>query len=337
MKKLSKTVQNNVTSQLKQGKTIRQVAKSLGIGKSSVQRISKNLQLEKKSNSGRPKKMTNREETFCVKKIVSGEAKSVKSLTKELKEQFGKEIGRNVVSRALKNAGLKSGEKKKKPALSSKNMKARFEFAKKHQDWTVDDWNRVIFSDESKINRFNSDGRSWCWFRNPGELNERTVKQNLKFGGGGIMVWGCMTSKGVGYLCKIEGNMDQGLYKSILEDDLMKTLEYYDLEESTTIFQHDNDPKHKAKSVQNWLSEQKFSTLDWPAQSPDLNPIEHLWSEVKRRLNKYDRPSKGVLVLWERVEKIWNEIGPDVCTNLYNSIPNRIQSVIKAKGGWTKY
>src|SRR5690242_6921849 len=103
------------------------------------------------------------------------------------------------------------------------------------------------------------------------------------------------------------------VYKSILEDDLMKTLEYYDLEESTIIFQHDNDPKHKAKSFQNWLLEQKFSTLDWPAQSPDLNPIEHLWSEVKRRLNKFDSPSKGVLELWERVEKIWNEIGPDVC------------------------
>ena len=149
MKKLSKTIQNNVASQLNQGKSIRQVAKSLGIGKSSVQRISKNLQTEKKSKPGRPKKMTNREETFCVKQIVSGEAKTVKSLTKELKEQFGKEIGRNVVSRALIKAGLKSGEKKKKPALSSKNMKARFEFAKKHQDWTVDDWNRVIFSDES--------------------------------------------------------------------------------------------------------------------------------------------------------------------------------------------
>ena len=63
------------------------------------------------------------------------------------------------------------------------------------------------------------------------------------------MIWGCMTSKGVGYLCKIEGIMDQHLYKSILEDDLLNTIDYYNMKKEKIIFQHDNDPKHKAKSV----------------------------------------------------------------------------------------
>ncbi len=70
-------------------------------------------------------------------------------------------VSRKTAARALNKAGLKAGEKKKKPGLSQKNIKARLEFAKKYQDWTVNDWNRVIFSDESKINRFNSHGRSW--------------------------------------------------------------------------------------------------------------------------------------------------------------------------------
>ncbi len=133
--------------------------------------------------------------------------------------------------------------------MSCKNIKSRLEFAKKHQEWTADDWKRVIFSDETKINRFNSDGRSWAWFREAGELDSRTVHQIPKHGGGGVMIWGCMAWQGVGYMCKIDGNMDQHLYKTILEDDLMKTIDFYDLDSSKIIFQHDNDPKHTAKSV----------------------------------------------------------------------------------------
>jgi len=68
-----------------------------------------------------------------------------------------------------------------------------------------------------------------------------------------------------------------------------------------------------------------------------LNPIEHLWSEVKRRLNKFDSPPKGMLELWERIEKIWNEITPETCQNLINSMTRRVCEVIKAKGRWTKY
>ncbi len=336
-KKISEQVKNNILSQLLHGKSSRIVAKSCRVGKTVVQNIAKSNEVQLMGKKGRPKILTQRDEKMCMKKITSGEAKSAVHLTKILNNDRNFAISRKTVARALNKQGLKAGEKKKKPDLSQKNIKARLEFANKHSDWTEDDWNRVIFSDESKINRFNSDGRSWCWFKNPGELNERTVKPQRKFGGGGVMIWGCMTSKGVGFMCKIDGNMDQELYKNILQDDLHQTIEYYEFDPEEIIFQHDNDPKHKAKSVQNWLYEQEFSTMEWPAQSPDLNPIEHLWSEVKRKLNQYEVPPKGVLELWERIQKIWNEISLDSIKNLYNSMPRRIEAVIEAKGKWTKY
>jgi hypothetical protein len=127
------------------------------------------------------------------------------------------------------------------------------------------------------------------------------------------MVWGCITWHGVGYMCKIDGNMDQHLYKAILEDDLMKSIEFYRMNKSKIIFQHDNDPKHTSKLVREWLSEQQFETLTWPAQSPDLNPIEHMWAEVKRRLNKFDEPSKGIFELWERIQTGRPESCPIFC------------------------
>ena len=337
-KKIHKSKENNIVSLLLQGKSSRFIAENQKVSKSTVLNVAKAKNIQMKSKGGAKKKLSQRDEKFCAKQITSGESKSVVELTKTLKEKHNINVNRRTVARALNNQGLRAGEKKKKPGLSQKNIKARLEWAKERKHWTVEDWNRVIFSDESKINRFNSDGRSWCWFRDVNQLEDRTIKTTYKHGGGGgVMVWGCMTSQGVGYLCKIEGIMDQHLYKNILEEELMETMEFYEIDPKEVIFQHDNDPKHKSKLVQEWLSDQEFKVLPWPAQSPDLNPIEHLWAEVKRKLNKFDSPPKGMLDLWERIESTWNEITPQTCQNLISSMPRRINDVIKAKGRWTKY
>jgi hypothetical protein len=76
---------------------------------------------------------------------------------------------------------------------------------------------------------------------------------------------------------------------------------------------------------------------DSNTQSPDLNPIEQLWTHIKRRLADYEIPPSGIIELWERVEAEWNKIEPKVCQDLIESMPRRVQAVIEAKGGYTKY
>ena len=75
----------------------------------------------------------------------------------------------------------------------------------------------------------------------------------------------------------------------------------------------------------------------WPAQSPDLNPIDHLWTHLKKKLAEYEEPPKGILELWNRAEGEWNKIEKEVCQNLIESMPRRIEAVLSAKGGYTKY
>ena len=77
--------------------------------------------------------------------------------------------------------------------------------------------------------------------------------------------------------------------------------------------------------------------MEWPTQSADLNAIEHLWFHLKKQLSDHKTPSSGILELWERVEKEWEEIKPEECQNLIESIARRVQAVIRAKGGYTKY
>ena len=232
---------------------------------------------------------------------------------------------------------MKAVVKRKRPLLSKRHRRERLDFALAHQDWTVDDWKKVVWSDETKINRLGSDGRKWVWKKAGEGLSDRLVQGTQKFGGGSLMMWGCMLWDGVGYACKIDGKMDGELYTKILQDDLQESLAFYGKDSSTVIFQQDNDPKHMSKLAQAWFKAHGFKVLPWPALSADLNPIEQLWDYLKRKLGEYERPPNGMIELWERVEREWDKIDAEVCQNLIESMPRRVAVVVKAKGGYTMY
>jgi len=159
----------------------------------------------------------------------------------------------------------------------------------------------------------------------------------MKYGGGSLIMWGFMTSKGVGYSCRIDGRMDSQLYTRILGDEFMDTLKYYKFQKDRIIFQQDNDAKHTSKIAKKWFEDNVIHVLDLPSQSPDLNPIKHLWAHLKRQLSTYDIEPNGVHELWDRIVVQRDKIPADVCVDLISSMPKRVECVIKAKGGYTKY
>ena len=128
------------------------------------------------------------------------------------------------------------------------------DFAEAHKFWTLEHWKRVIWSDKTKINCLGSDGRKWT-YKKMGEegLVDREVQEILKFGGGSLMMWGCMLWESIGYCCKIDSTMDKELYTQILEEDLQESLHYYGLSPQDIIFQQDNDPKYYLKMVIMWF------------------------------------------------------------------------------------
>ncbi|KAG0814503.1 hypothetical protein G6F29_013664 [Rhizopus arrhizus] len=247
-------------------------------------------------------------------------------------------VSDSTVRRVLKKAGFIAFVKPQKPLLRTQNIIKRLQWAKSHQHWTVDDWKRVIFSDETKINRFASDGKAYTWKLPNEELNSRHVQQTVKHGGGNIMVWSCITWEGVGWIVDVGHHMNSEAYLEVLKDDLLKTMESYGLDSSKIVFQQDNDPKHTSKVVKEWIDQQPFEALEWSPQSPDLNPIEHMWAHLKRELfHSYEAPPSSMHELWERIGQTWYAISKEECQKYIESMPKRCAVVIKAKGRWTKY
>ena len=131
--------------------------------------------------------------------------------------------------------------------------------------------------------------------------------------------------------------MDAKLYTEILDDHLLQSVDWYQMDRENFIFQQDNDPKHTSKLAKEWIENNDIEVLAWTPQSPDLNPIEHLWDHLKRRLAGYPDYPKSIQELWLRVEAEWDKISMEDCMKLVESMPSRIAAVLKAKGGHTKY
>jgi hypothetical protein len=181
------------------------------------------------------------------------------------------------------------------------------DWAEHHCYWTGEDWQVVIFSDESKFNVFGSDGWDWCW-RVPGHANDPAyIKKQVKHGNGSVMVWGCITRYGVGELHRIDGIVDRFLYVDILSESLIRTLDNHNLDHSTIYFQQDSDPKHRSKHAKGWFDLKEIDLLLWCPNSPDMNIIENLWPHLDRMVRTRDPLPKNPNDLWLLKEE-WGKI-----------------------------
>lgn len=339
MMALSKETKQGIRQALLVGKTSRTIAAEYKVSHTTVNAIRKeSTQKLTCSKGGRPRIFDERYRRQICRAITSGRADTAVDLNKLFSGNGGTRTAcpqtfRNI----LREAGLKSSVKIKKPKLCRQHIKARYDFAIQHKDWTEVDWARVIFSDETKINRLGSDGRRWVWKRTNKVLSQHDVKETQKFGGGSLMFWGCISVNGAGFGCRVDGRMDSALYLEILQGEFMQSIGLFGKSVQDIIFQQDNDPKHKSRLVMNWIEGVGIQLLDWPAYSPDLNPIEHIWVCLKRKLADYETTPESMHELWVRIEKEWESITPDLCRHLIESMPRRIAAVIAARGGYTKY
>jgi|SRR6218665_155706 len=194
-------------------------------------------------------------------------------------------------------------------------------------------WEKILFSDESTFcpfdNQANTYVRKFSGYAFKPECLKLTVKRPLK-----IMVWSCMAVRGVGHLYIVDGMVNATKYLGILQKCMVPSAQH--LFHELFSFQNDNALCYLAKLVTIWKSQSNIRTLDWPVQSPDLNPITNLWHKVALEISKRHPTNKRELI--ESLIAAWNRVVThNHLVKLVHSMPKRCRQVLKSKGWPIKY
>jgi len=155
------------------------------------------------------------------------------------------------------------------------------------------------------------------------------------FGGGSVMVWGAFSSWSTLDLEFTSHHIDSSEYQGILSSRLIPFLQKY--RRRGLVFQQDNASVHKSKTTLGWFQRHKVTVMEWPACSPDLNPMENLWGILVRRVYANHRQYQAQDDLKSAILEAWRELSVDLLQTLINSMPDRIYKVINRNGNYSDY
>lgn len=212
------------------------------------------------------------------------------------------------------------------------SIRRRIAFSDGYSRWTEDDWARVMFSDETHF-YLGQHGRQYVQRPVGMALDPKyTLKtQQLE---GKVSLWGCICAGGLGHAELYVDSLDARRYQSILALNLVSSARQF-WPRGQWWYQQDNWSVHTASTSQVWFHNHGIDLIDWPAWSPDLNPIENLWNDLKRRVYAHHSKTMEELEHWIGIE--WQATDLNFISHICRSMPHRLQLLLDNNGHKISY
>lgn len=316
------------------------VARRLNVSRSTVQRTWQRYQetgsVKRRPGSGRKPCTQPRDDRFLVSRALRNRKSSFVDLKNNLQEVRNVHISLWTVRRRLLVANIRSHRPARGPKLLREHRVHRLRFARNCELWTQEDWNRVLFSDEARISLFGEDRRRRVLRRQGERFAEACFEEITPYGGGSVMFWAGINSMNRTELVFIENGSLTG-HRYITEVLIPHAQPALAALGEDSIFMDDNARAHRSRDVEAYVQEVGIRRLDWPARSPDLNPIEHVWDVLKRRVRSVQPAPQTIRELKNVITAEWERIPQASIRDILASMPRRIQAVILARGGHTRY
>jgi transposase len=302
------------------------IATALGVSKSTVSRyLAKwraRIPVDGVGVVGRPKKVTENVRKQIRSLISANEHISSKGISAALASGSPRrgslEVAPRTVRRTLLEMNYKNSTPTRVPILTDRHRHQRIDWCRKHFKF---DWKKVVFSDETLIELDRCKLRQWH------PKGKRPTKPSTKFSRK-TMFWGAICANRIGPLLSVSGTLNSDRYTQLIESHLLPWMTETNCQGH--LFQQDNAPCHVSRQSRSFFEAKHIQILDWPSNSPDLNPIENIWGILKNSIEK--RGPKSLSELEAMVMEEWIKIPAQTIVNTIQSLHTRIKQVLDRNG-----
>ena len=326
-------LKGKVSALLNEGHSERQVSRKVGVPKTTVHRWKDNaFPLFRKVGSGRKRKTDSQTDRLIIRLVRNNPSLSSSDLRSSLREPSVSAI---TVRRRLRSKGFKSRKRPSGIELTANHMRLRLDWAMQHCHWRSQ-WSRVVCSDEASVCLRGRDGRLRLWMKSGSKVPKHLVLP-VNQGGGRLLIWAAIWMNGRTELHIQRNNMNSDGYVNVLQSHVVPLSSQLGNPSTDWIYMDDNATCHRSSATNSFKAQAGIRTLKWPACSPDLNPIENVWSLLKRGVRQSIRPGDDLARLEVLLRQEWDRLNQDVINRLIESMPSRIRQVINRSGEVTKY
>ena len=339
MPRLSTNERHRAMGLLEGGVGVRQVARIMGCNPTTIVNLRRRHQetgsMDNRPRPGRERVTTPGQDWRIVLQHLRDRFRTAVQTASETRGRHQDHISSNTVRRRLRARGIRAQRPAVCNVLNDIRRQNRLDWARRHLNWTQVRWNTTVFSDESRFCVYHHDGRQRVWRRRGEQYAQCCILQHDRWGGPSVMVWAGISANYRTPLVIIRGNLTAARYiNEVLQPTLIPFLTTHP---AIQTFQQDNARPHTARVMAGFLERNHVDVLPWPAYSPDLSPIEHLWDQLGRRIARRDPRPGNRDQLVAALQEEWANIPQDNIRRLVRSMRRRCTACINARGGHTPY